>query len=71
MTTIFFMGYYNFVDIIIVIVYNIDSRLVTKDTFIDGTGCDYNVYYRYLYTKDNELLCYKGDKGKKPKVIKL
>lgn len=50
---------------------DIDSRLVTKDTFIDGTGCDYNVYYRYLYTKDNELLCYKGDEGKKPKVIKL
>lgn len=50
---------------------DVDSRLVAKDTFMDGTGCNYSAYYRYLYTKDNELLCYKGDVGKKPKVIKL
>ena len=50
---------------------DIDSKIVAKDKYIDCSGTNFNVYYRYLYTKDTELVCYKGEPYKNPDIVKL
>lgn len=41
--------------------YGIDSKIVGLDGYKDSSATPYSTSYRYLYTKTNDLVCYKDN----------